>query len=122
MFISISAKDDLLSAPMGFRAVMISTHCALSEWQHLSETEYQSKKQQIGQKLIENARKVYPRLGKNALVYEIGTPLTYQKFTHRTAGSVGGFKQTLKNANFNAVPQHIGIKKFGLQEIILGQD
>ncbi|WP_026904642.1 phytoene desaturase family protein [Pedobacter glucosidilyticus] len=114
MFISISAKDDNISAPSGFCSVMLSTHCELSEWQNLSETEYQIKKQNIGQKLIETARIVYPRLGENAVIYEVGTPLTYQKFTKRTNGSVGGFKQTLKNANFNAVPQDIGIKNFWL--------
>lgn len=114
MFISISAKDDNISAPIGFRSVMISTHCEISEWQNLSETEYQIKKQEIGQKLTDNAKKVYPNLGENAVVYEIGTPLTYQKFTNRINGSVGGFKQTLKNSNFNAIPQHIGVKNFWL--------
>jgi len=114
MFISISAKNDIISAPSGFRSVMLSTHCEISEWQNLSETEYQIKKKNIGQKLIETARIVYPRLGENAVIYEVGTPLTYQKFTKRTNGSVGGFKQTLKNANFNAVPQDIGIKNFWL--------
>ena len=114
MFISISSEDDYISAPKGYRSVMISTHCEISEWQNMSATEYEIKKQQIGQKLVENARKVYPNLGKNAIVYEIGTPLTYQKFTNRKNGSVGGFKQTLNNANFMAIPQDIGIKNFWL--------
>jgi len=114
MFISISGKDDIISAPKGFRSVVISTHCELIEWQNLSEIEYKIKKQDIGQHLIESARKVYPDLGKNLIIYEIGTPLTYQKFTNRTNGSVGGFKQTLKNSNFNAIPQDIGIKNFWL--------
>lgn len=114
MFISVSEKGDSISAPEGFRSVMISTHCGISEWQNLSETQYQHKKQQIGQYLIEQARKVYPDLGKKPVVYEVGTPLTYQKFTKRTNGSVGGFKQTIKNVNFNAVPHDIGIKNFWL--------
>jgi len=114
MFISISAKDDNLSAPTGYRTVMISTHCEISEWLNLSETEYQIKKQNIGHHLIESAKKVYPKLGQNPIIYEIGTPLTYQKFTNRTNGSVGGFKQTVKNSNFNAIPQDIGIKDFWL--------
>ncbi|KFF06662.1 phytoene desaturase family protein [Flavobacterium reichenbachii] len=114
MFISISAKDDSISAPEGFRSVMISTHCEISEWQNLSETDYQAKKQNIGQYLIDCARKVYPDLGKNPMVYEIGTPLTYQKYTKRTNGSVGGFKQTLKNSNFKSIPQDIGVENFWL--------
>jgi C-3',4' desaturase CrtD len=114
MFLSISAKDDNISAPKGFRSVMISTHCELSEWQNLSETEYEIKKQKIGQELIEYARKVYPNIATNAEVYEIGTPLTYQKFTSRKNGSVGGFKQTLENSNFNAIPQDIAVENFWL--------
>ncbi|WP_163411553.1 phytoene desaturase family protein [Flavobacterium ajazii] len=114
MFVSVSAKNDTLSAPAGFRSVMLSTHCELSEWQNLSETEYQIKKHKIGQKLVESARKVYPNLGENAVIYEIGTPTTYQKFTSRTDGSVGGFKQTLKNSNFKAIPQDIGVENFWL--------
>ncbi|MBW3524816.1 NAD(P)/FAD-dependent oxidoreductase [Chryseobacterium sp. NKUCC03_KSP] len=114
MFISVSEKDDHISAPQGFRSVMISTHCEIAEWQNLSEMEYQIKKQNIGLYLIEMARKVYPNLGQNPIIYEIGTPLTYQKFTNRIHGSVGGFKQTKENANLKAVPQDIGVKNFWL--------
>jgi phytoene dehydrogenase-like protein len=73
-----------------------------------------NKKQNIGLYLINAARKVYPNLGQNPMVYEIGTPLTYQKFTNRIIGSVGGFKQTKKNTNLKAVPQDIGVENFWL--------
>lgn len=114
MFISVSAKDDLLSAPEGYRSVMISTHCELPEWQNLSTEEYNSKKTAITDHLITCARRVYPNLGRNALIRETGTPLTYQKYTHRKNGMVGGFKQTLLNSNFKAIPHNIGIKNFWL--------
>lgn len=114
MFISVSAKNDLLSAPNGYRSVMISTHCELKEWQNLNKEEYDAKKTAITNLLIRFARRVYPSLGKNALLIETGTPLTYQKFTRRTNGMVGGFKQTLLNSNFKAIPHDIGIKNFWL--------
>ena len=53
-------------------------------------------------------------MGDNAIVYEVGTPRTYQKYTGRINGAVGGFKQTLFNSNFNAIPQNLGIKNFCL--------
>ena len=112
MFISISTKDDVLSAPLGYRSVMISTHCNNAEWENLSKEEYESKKKEIGSKLIEYARRVYPNLATNPIVYEVGTPRTYQTFTKRS--SVGGFKQTLFNSNWKAVPQDIGIENFCL--------
>lgn len=110
MFISVSGKEDALSAPIGFRSVMISTHCKNLEWENLSKEEYESKKKEIGDRLIDYARRVYPSLATNPVVYEIGTPRTYQKFTKRT--SVGGFKQTLSNSNWKSVPQDIGIENF----------
>lgn len=114
MFISVSAKDDTASAPIGFRSVMISTHCNLEEWQNLSEIEYEAQKEKVGLYLVECARKVYPSLAQRPIVFEVGTPRTYQKFTHRIDGSVGGFKQTLKNSNLNAIPQDIGVENFWL--------
>lgn len=112
MFISISSQSDIQSAPDGYRSVMISTHCDLADWIGLEKEAYQVKKQDIGQLLINNARKVYPQLGNNAVVLEIGTPKTYEKYTKRINGAVGGFKQTLANSNFNAIPQNIGFKDF----------
>lgn len=112
MFISVSAKNDILSAPEGFRSVMISTHCEIAEWKDLSNEEYELKKEQTGNYLIECARKVYPELAKNCVIKQVGTPHTYQKFTHRTNGAVGGFKQNLYNSNFKSVPQTIGLKNF----------
>src|SRR5262249_34671925 len=60
MFISVSASGDTESAPPGYRAVMISTHCDLGPWEHLSGAEYQERKAQIGRRLLELARRVYP--------------------------------------------------------------
>ncbi len=114
MFISVSSKGDTFSAPAGFRAVMISTHCNIADWQNLTKESYEEKKQKIGNQLLSIAGKVYPNLSKDTVVFEIGTPLTYQKFTQRIQGSVGGFKQTFQNSNWNATPQHIGEKDFWL--------
>lgn len=114
MFISISAKDDILSAPIGHRSVMISTHCNMLDWQNLTPEAYQIKKKETGDHLIFLAKKVYPNLATNPVVYEIGTPLTYQRYTQRTKGAVGGFKQTLQNSNLKAIPQDIGEKDFWL--------
>ncbi|MBZ0289397.1 MAG: hypothetical protein K8I30_17385, partial [Anaerolineae bacterium] len=46
--------------------------------------------------------------------YEVGTPLTYARFTSRPRGAVGGVRQTLQNANQNAIPHDIGLPGFWL--------
>jgi C-3',4' desaturase CrtD len=114
MFISISSPGDLKSAPAGYRSVMLSTHCELSDWDGLSEEDYEVEKKKIGEQLLSLARKIYPDLGKAAVIYEVGTPRTYYKYTGRPKGAVGGVRQTFENSNFNALPHHIGVKNFRL--------
>lgn len=113
MFISVSTKGDKLSAPEGYRSVMISTHTEIDEWKTITTKEaYEKKREAIGRQLLDYARRVYPRLGDNALVYDIATPVTYQRFARRPDGAVGGVRQTMKNSNQFAVPHNIGVKGF----------
>jgi C-3',4' desaturase CrtD len=109
MFVSISGPGDLLSAPAGCRAVMISTHCRLEDWEGLDATEYQRRKAEIGKRLIDYARRVYPQLGQAALVQEVATPRTYERFTRRPGGAVGGVRQCLANSNQRALPYDLGV-------------
>lgn len=112
MFLSVSAPGDTESAPAGFRSVMVSTHCELSPWQNLYNNDYEARKKNIGQKLLALAHRVYPTLGKNALVHEIATPRTYEHFTRRPRGAVGGARLSLANSNQRAIPHDIGLPGF----------
>jgi C-3',4' desaturase CrtD len=114
MFVSVSAPGDLESAPAGHRAVMISTHCELDDWQGLEPGEYALRKKEVTERLLDAARLVYPRLGDHPLVLESGTPLTYQHFAFRPRGAVGGVRQTLRNSNQHAVPHRLGLRGFHL--------
>jgi phytoene dehydrogenase-like protein len=114
MFVSVSDEGDAASAPPGCRAVMISTHCELEAWARLTEAEYHSRKTEMGRRLMALARRVYPRLGERAIVCETATPRTYERFTSRPQGAVGGVRQTLANANQRAVPHDIGVPGFWL--------
>lgn len=114
MFLSVSAPGDTVSAPPGCRAVMISTHCELADWEGLSPTDYQAQKRATGERLLACARRVYPELGDHASVFEVGTPQTYARFTGRPRGAVGGVRQTLANANQQAVPHQSGLDGFWL--------
>ena len=114
MFVSVSAPGDVDSAPAGHRAVMISTHTELSGWEGLSGRQYAQRKHDAGDALVGFARRVYPRLGESATIKDIGTPRTYETFTSRPRGAVGGVRQRLRNSNQFAVPHDIGIKGFWL--------
>jgi phytoene dehydrogenase-like protein len=114
MFISVSAEHDTESAPPGYRAVMISTHCELDDWTTLRAAEYEQRKAHVGKHLVELARRVYPRLGERATVFEVATPRTFQRFTHRPEGAVGGVRQSLQNSNQRAIPHDVGVPGFFL--------
>jgi C-3',4' desaturase CrtD len=114
MFVSVSAPDDPISAPDSHRAVMISTHTDLASWSGLSEVEYQARKRELGERLVGYARRAYPRLGERAVVRQLGTPRSYERFAFRPAGAVGGVRQTLANTNQHAIPHDIGVKGFWL--------
>jgi phytoene dehydrogenase-like protein len=88
---------------------MISTHCELAPWEGLAPETYLARKREVGEWLIALARRVYPELGRDPLVYEVATPRTYERFTNRPRGAVGGVRQTLRNANQHAIPHDLGI-------------
>ncbi|HUE74790.1 MAG TPA: NAD(P)/FAD-dependent oxidoreductase [Pirellulaceae bacterium] len=114
MFISVSSPGDELSAPEGHRAVMISTHCELAEWDGLDDAAYAEKKNLATAKLLALARRVYPNLGSRASVIELGTPRTYERFTKRPRGAVGGYRLHLGNSNQQAIPHRTPLKGFWL--------
>lgn len=114
MFISVSAPGDTDSAPPGFRAVMISTHCDLAGWSSCDGEEYRRRKQEMTACLLTLARRVYPKLGRHAVVCESGTPRSYERFTHRPGGAVGGVRLTLGNCNQHAIPHDSGVPGFWL--------
>jgi len=60
------------------------------------------------------ARRVYPELGQRAVVCEVATPRTYERFTRRPRGAVGGWRQAPGNTNQRAVPHDIGVPGFWL--------
>ncbi|MCA9094183.1 MAG: FAD-dependent oxidoreductase [Planctomycetaceae bacterium] len=114
MFISVSDSEDTGSAPNGYRSVMISTHCELESWQGLSPDEYAKQKNEIGEKLITCANRAYPLLGTNPVVREVATPLSYERFTRRPLGAVGGFRQNLRNSNQFSIPHESTLSGFWL--------
>jgi C-3',4' desaturase CrtD len=114
MFVSVSSPGDLESAPIGCQSVMISTHCDLADWEGLSEADYAAQKRTLTDRLLGLARRVYPNLGERPLVCELGTPHTYERFTRRPRGAVGGYRLHLGNANQHAIPHDIGVPGFWL--------
>jgi phytoene dehydrogenase-like protein len=97
IFMSLSPAWDESRAPAGKRALTISTHTALEPWWDLFEHDqaaYEDRKAEYLEQLLAGARKVLPDIKERIELSLPGTPVTFQRFTRRAWGWVGGFPQT----------------------------
>ena len=97
VFLSLSPVWDKNRAPAGKRALTISTHTALKPWWTLRRYDprrYDQRKQHYVDRMLAAAEVALPRLREAAALVMPGTPVTFQRFTRRAWGWVGGFPQT----------------------------
>jgi C-3',4' desaturase CrtD len=97
VFASLSPAWDATRAPAGHRALTLSTHTTLDDWWHLYENDrpaYEARKASLAEKTLEAAEIAIPGLRSAARLVMPGTPVTFQRFTRRKWGWVGGFPQT----------------------------
>jgi C-3',4' desaturase CrtD len=97
VFLSLSPDWDAGRAPHGQRALTISTHTELGEWWRLYANDrpaYEQRKEAYTQRLLQAAETALPGLSRAARLVMPGTPVTFQRFTRRQWGWVGGFPQT----------------------------
>jgi C-3',4' desaturase CrtD len=97
VFLSLSPDWDAGRGPAGQRALTLSTHTSLAGWWNLHEQEpeaYAMRKQVYTDQLLDAAEQVIPGLRDAADLIMPGTPVTFQRFTRRKWGWVGGFPQT----------------------------
>jgi C-3',4' desaturase CrtD len=101
--VSISAPDDRLRAPAGYRSITVSTHVRARDWFGLSEIDYQNKKQAFESRILSRLETLFPRFTDGIVLLESGTPRTFERFTLHSLGRVGGIPQTISGAAFNAI-------------------
>ncbi len=97
VFLSISPGWDVGRAPAGQRALTISTHTRLGPWWDLYRSDpdaYDSRKNAYLDRMLTTAEKALPGLRSASNLVLPGTPVTFQRFTRREWGWVGGFPQT----------------------------
>lgn len=97
VFLSISPHWDTGRAPLGQRVMTLSTHTDLGQWWNLYENDraaYEALKANYTQRLLAAAKRLLPDIGDAARLVLPGTPVTFQRFTRRAGGWVGGFPQT----------------------------
>jgi C-3',4' desaturase CrtD len=96
IFLSINPVWDTQRAPEGKRAITISTHTDLWPWWQLydhDEVGYHRQREQLQEKILYAVEEILPGISSAVELVLDGTPITFERFTGRVFGWVGGFPQ-----------------------------
>ena len=97
LFVSFSPEWDSSRAPGGHRAVTVSTHSEVGQWWRLLKVDpnaYEAQKRRYSDTALDAIDAVIPGFRSSVRLSLAGTPVTYQFYTGRQRGMVGGFPQT----------------------------
>lgn len=103
VFISLSHPEDRLRAPKGHQVVTISIHTKTDELPNrLSEKEkYIEVKNQIAKTMADIFEARFSKYGIKKIKHlQIGTPQTFERYTSRHLGRVGGIPHSFKTPLF----------------------
>ncbi|RZL34611.1 MAG: hypothetical protein EOP00_31315, partial [Pedobacter sp.] len=112
-FVSFSLDDDFEKAPEGWRTVTISTHVKVSEWENLSPDEYDQRKHALESAILKDFNQYFPKSGVDEKLYlNSGTPSTFEFFTNRHRGYVGGIPHSIKKSVLQLTPNTTPFENF----------
>ena len=103
VLISLSTPDDPGYGPPGVRVATLSTHTRPSDWSGLSSEGHAAKKVEVRDRLLSALRRALPDAPDALRHAEFATPRSFQRYTRRSAGAVGGPPVSRHNSTFLAV-------------------
>ncbi len=132
IFMTVSPKEDTVKAPPGHCTVTVSTHARASDWEGLSQHEYQERKQLVERAIMDVIAARMPEFaGMQRMHVESGMPSTWVRYTNRHRGYVGGLPHDVGSPLLRMPPNrtpfpglyHIGDTAFpgqGTPAVMLG--
>jgi C-3',4' desaturase CrtD len=114
-FFSFSIPEDLSKSPPGSQAVTISTHINPDLFLNLERKskDYLKLKEEFKIRVRQEFRKVFEGYGIKSLeVTAVGTPLTFERYTGRDRGFVGGVVHHLSRPPIAFPSQQSNVKDF----------
>lgn len=108
VYLSFSARHDRSRCPEGLRVATLSTHTRLNQWDNRSDDEsYVSQKNEYQRKFLRHLFQwqEHHDLPQEVLHCEIGTPRSFEHYTGRLAGNVGGLPMNASNTLFHPPSQ-----------------
>jgi phytoene dehydrogenase-like protein len=103
VLISLSPPGDLGYGPEGVRVATLSTHVRPADWVGLDKQAYRDRKNSYSSRLMAALGRALPDAPQALVHAEFGTPLSFQRYTRRRDGAVGGPPVRRTNSNFLAV-------------------
>ncbi|MBD0302245.1 MAG: carotene isomerase [Tolypothrix sp. T3-bin4] len=89
IFVSIPTLLDPDLAPTGYHIIHAFTPHSIGDWQKLSASEYEAKKEEAAWGIIERLEKIFPGLDAGLDYLEVGTPRSHRRFLGRVDGTYG---------------------------------
>ncbi len=89
IFVSIPTLLDPDLAPRGYHIIHTFTPSWVADWQGLSPSEYEQKKEEAAGRIIARLEKIFPGLDAALDYMEVGTPRTHRRFLGREDGTYG---------------------------------
>ena len=89
IFVSIPTLLDPDLAPPGYHIIHAFTPQWWADWQGLSPSEYETKKEVAAWGIIDRLEKIFPGLDAGLDYLEVGTPRTHRRFLGREDGTYG---------------------------------
>ncbi|MEO1521993.1 MAG: carotenoid isomerase [Cyanobacteria bacterium J06633_2] len=89
IFVSIPSLLDPSLAPDNHHIFHVFTPSWIEDWQNLSSSEYEQKKEAIANQLITRLEAIFPGIGAALDYQEIGTARTHRRFLGRDDGTYG---------------------------------
>lgn len=93
IFVSIPTLLDPSLAPADHHIIHTFTPSWLEDWQGLTPTQYQQKKEAAAARLISRLESIFPDLSSHLDYQEVGTPRTHRRFLGRQDGTYGPIPQ-----------------------------
>jgi C-3',4' desaturase CrtD len=120
-FLSLHPAWDRSRAPAGQRAVTVSTHTSVGPWWALrkqSRAAYNEAKERMAERLLSAVERALPGLRKHIRYMQTGSPVSFQRYTRRAQGMVGGLGQRPEQSGFNS----LGVRATGIAGLWLVGD
>jgi prolycopene isomerase len=89
IFVSIPTLLDPDLAPAGYHIIHTFTPSWIDDWQGLSASEYEEKKEEAAGRIIERLEKIFPGLDAGLDYMEVGTARSHRRFLGREDGTYG---------------------------------